>query len=590
MKTNLNTLTQDEIDDLENFIKSRMKKENKHIQEFLRDLKSGKLKNKHIEIEALDFICEGLTDIVEAWSEGKEEVGEVERVVCAPETRVGKFLRTYNKKQINLRDGINMLKKDNMFDETIRAISRTFERRKRFSLGDHDVTHTQRVLLNAAMIMNLRKELSERERKIILTSIIYHDSGRIHDFEDKCHGERAVQNFTDELDEFSDDEQDLIKFLIIQHCKSGSENEMAIASLNKTEEEKERYRIFLNYVKDADKLDRVRFPEVIPMLSDSLDPEMLYFDESKRLIKFACESLENTDLLFHIKNNKSKEDLFSREKVFAEVEVGEELEESVYKVLRENGYPKRSKNLKLNRIKPHNSKFIKDGYLYLLRGSRRGQMSGFFSYPYSKDKKNVEQYLKEHPSENADFIASQQSLKGRERFISTTTDITIVAEYTDLDLNRNISGSIYVLRVKPEDAYRIISPVGLKEFFGTEEDHDENEYLIPDFIAPEEVIKEFEYNDYIGVYEFLKNEIGLDIEKSDISLKDDINEQPELSDKYLDYIRRMNGISNKYWEDTYGGNSSNFQEMTRIINNGKGNTVLERMINGLFDPHDDDPR
>ena len=73
-------------------------------------------------------------------------------------------------------------------------------------------------------------------------------------------------------------------------------------------------------------------------------------------------------------------------------------------------------------------------------------------------------------------------------------------------------------------------------------------------------------------------------------MKDDINEQPELSDKYLDYIRRMNGISNKYWEDTYGGNSSNFQEMTRIINNGKGNTVLERMINGLFDPHDDDPR
>ena len=52
----------------------------------------------------------------------------------------------------------------------------------------------------------------------------------------------------------------------------------------------------------------------------------------------------------------------------------------------------------------------------------------------------------------------------------------------------------------------------------------------------------------------------------------------------------MNGISNKYWEDTYGGNSSNFQEMTRIINNGKGNTVLERMINGLFDPHDDDSR
>lgn len=590
MKKDLNLLTEDEIYELEDFVKSKIKKENKDIRKFFDDLKSGKLKNKHIESDALDFIYEGLTDVVDYWIEEKGNIGEVEKVVCAPNTRVGKFLSTYNKKQINLHDGINMLKKDNVLEETIRAISNTYLRRDYFSLGDHDVTHTQRVILNAAMIMNLRKELSERERKMVLTAIMYHDTGRIHDFEDKCHGERAVQSFTDELDEFSKDEQDLIKFMITQHCKSGLENEEAISALDKSKEEKERYRLFLNYLKDADKLDRVRFPEIIPMLSDSLDPDRLHFDESKRLIKFACESLENTELLFKIKNNKSKEDLFSREKVFAEAESGIQLAESVYEVLRENDYPERSKNLKLNKIKPHNSKFIKDGYLYLLRGDKKGQMSGFFSYPYSKEKKNAEEYLKENPSEDADFIASQQSLKGRERFISATTDISIAVEHTDLDLDRNISGSIYVLKIKPENAFRIISPIGLKEFYGTEEDHDEDEYLIPDFVDPEEIIKEFRYNDYIGVYKFLRNEIGLNIERSDIGLKANINEQPELSDKFLNYIRKRNQLSNKYWEDTYGGNSSSFQEITKIINSGKGNSNLEKMINALFNPYDDDPR
>lgn len=159
-----------------------------------------------------------------------------------------------------------------------------------------------------------------------------------------------------------------------------------------------------------------------------------------------------------------------------------------------------------------------------------------------------------------------------------------------MDLDKNVSGSIYVIRVRPKDAFRIISPIGLKEFYGTEEDHDEDEYLIPDFVDPEEIIKEFRYNDYIGVYKFLRNEIGLNIERSDIGLKANINEQPELSDKFLNYIRKRNQLSNKYWEDTYGGNSSNFQEITKIINSGKGNTNLEKMINALFDPHDDDPR
>ncbi len=259
MKVNLNSLTKDEIEELQNFVNTKIKKESKDVNRFFNDLISGKLKNKNIDIDALDFIYSGLSEMVDSWTKNQPQMSEIEKIVCGPNTMIGRFLKTYNKKQISFSAGIDMLKKAGTFSETIMAVSDTYTRRNSFELGDHDLTHTQRVILNAAMIMNLRNELSERERKIIYTAAEFHDTGRVHDYEDKFHGERAVQKFSHELDSFSEEEQDLIKFMIIQHCKSTSENEMAIQALNKSEEEKAKYRLFLNYLKDADKLDRVRF-------------------------------------------------------------------------------------------------------------------------------------------------------------------------------------------------------------------------------------------------------------------------------------------------------------------------------------------
>lgn len=589
MKVNLNSLTKDEIEELQNFVNTKIKKESKDVNRFFNDLISGKLKNKNIDIDALDFIYSGLSEMVDSWTKNQPQMSEIEKIVCGPNTMIGRFLKTYNKKQISFSAGIDMLKKAGTFSETIMAVSDTYTRRNSFELGDHDLTHTQRVILNAAMIMNLRNELSERERKIIYTAAEFHDTGRVHDYEDKFHGERAVQKFSHELDSFSEEEQDLIKFMIIQHCKSTSENEMAIQALNKSEEEKAKYRLFLNYLKDADKLDRVRFPELIPMLSDSLDPNRLYFDESKQLIKFACESLENSTDLFKVKNSKTKEDLFRRDRIFAEAETGEELIESVNEVLQKNGYPERSKNLKLKKLKPQNNKFIKDGYIYLLRGTKKGQSSGFFTYPYVNDKKNVEQYLREHPKVNADYLASQQSMKGRERFISTTTDITVAAQFTALNLEKRTSGSIYVLKVKPEDAFRVVSPIAHDMFFGAKDSGDESEYLIPDFVKPEEILKEFKYNDYQGIYDYLKNEIGLNITKSDINLRENVAQQPELSDKMLNQLRKLNESNNQYWKQSDVAGMG-FQFLTEAVNNGNGKTTLERVLNAIFDPHDDNQR
>lgn len=593
MRSNLNLLSKEEINELDKYIKLKFKNYNEDVEEFLSGLKSGKLKNKKIEVDALDFIQDGLTEVVDSWineknldnQEENNNIGRIEQIVCAPNTRVGKFLKQNTKKQISLDEGIKLLKKGNKLKEVLEKIAETQVKKNYFVLGDHDLNHTKRVLLNVSMIMNMRNELSQREREIIFTAIEYHDTGRVHDFEDKYHGERAVQNFSDELEKFSEEEQELIKFIIIQHCKSNSENQYAIDSLNKSEKEKSKYRLFLNYMKDADKLDRVRFPELTPFMTDSLDPQRLYFNESKQLIKFACEALENSENLFGLKNDKSKDALFSRKKVFAEFEEQSERIKSVEEFLKSNGYPERSKNLKLKNIKPQDKKFIKDGYLYLLRGSRQGQMSGFFTYQYAKDKKNLEQYLKETSRMTADIVASQQSMKGRERFISTTTDITIAAEFTKLNKEKNEQGSIYVIKVRPEDAFRVISPVGLGEFLGDKSQNDESEYLIPDYIKPEEILKEFKYNEYEEIYKYLKDEIGLNIEKRDIHLKDNVSEQVELSDEFLNNICKMNESQNKYWSSSEAADIG-FELLTQIVNNGKGDNTLEKMLNYLCNPTD----
>lgn len=598
MRSNLNLLTKEEIEELEKFVKSKIIKRNSDIEELFLGLKSGKLKNKKIDVDALDFVYEGLTDVVDEWIQNREKENReeksksttqttTEKIVCAPNTKIGKFLAKYDKKQITLDEGISRLKKNGSLGEVLRVVADVETRKNKFTLGDHDINHTKRVILNAGMIMEMRGELSERERKMILTATELHDTGRIHDWEDKVHGERAVQKLTDELKDFSEEEQEYIKFIITEHCKSARENEISINNLDKSEEEKAKYRKYLSYMKDADKLDRVRFPELSPFMTDSLDPERLDFEESKQLIKFACESLERFDMLFNLEGNKTLANLFERTKVFAKYESGEKLIRSVDKILSENGYPKRSENLRLTKLKPQNTKFIKDGYLYLLRGSRQGQMSGFYTFPYSKEKQNVEQYLQERPDLTADILASQQCMKGKERFISTTTDMTVAAGFTKLDREKNSSGSIYVIKIKPQNAYRVKSPVELASFFGNGLTGDESEYLIPDYIKPEEVAKEFRYNDYRGIFDYLKDEVGLDIVPEDLHINSKSHRHYEFSDEYLERICRNNEATNKNWEG-YSESDLGFRILTELANNGKAGTLLDKMMEYLISPDKDE--
>lgn len=162
------------------------------------------------------------------------------------------------------------------------------------------------------------------------------------------------------------------------------------------------------------------------------------------------------------------------------------------------GYPERSKQLE-NRVenqiaaKNIDEKFIKDGFVYLLRGGKKGQETGFYSKEYAN--KNTIQSLGLDPYKTA----FAQSLNGNTPFISATTDL-----YTALAFSRK--ERVYVLRVPVGDVYTFYNFHELME----------HEYMIPDFVSQNEIVRSFRYDKVKSIYRYLTEEVGLDICPEDL--------------------------------------------------------------------------
>lgn len=207
--------------------------------------------------------------------------------------------------------------------------------------------------------------------------------------------------------------------------------------------------------------------------------------------------------------------------------------ESPENLLKNHKYPSRTTipELKFGEWEVNlESKFIKDGYMYLLRGDYPNlEKKGFYSRPYGYAKKTAKQltqdlqssdevgyflygqeaYLKtvKPSSDNiADELAHNQSQRGGSSFISTTTnlDCAISGTGNQPDKEEQKNYEIYILKIPTE--YVINSNTG--NFYGMEED----EYLIPDCVYPSEVIAKFSRNEGNSVYEFLHKELGIDRE------------------------------------------------------------------------------
>ena len=174
------------------------------------------------------------------------------------------------------------------------------------------------------------------------------------------------------------------------------------------------------------------------------------------------------------------------------------------------GYPERSKNLDIYAQKGENArklnlKFIKDGYMYLLRGARDGQANGFYSEQYSK--KNTIESLKLDPNN----VAYAQSMNGNTPFISATTDLYMAASFSNKQ-------RIYILKIPVEDIYTLYQNDMLME----------EEYMIPDYISKDEIIKSFRYDRFRQIYNYLTLQVGLKITPEDLAIKDKDLSNPDM--------------------------------------------------------------
>ncbi len=225
---------------------------------------------------------------------------------------------------------------------------------------------------------------------------------------------------------------------------------------------------------------------------------------------------------------------------------------NVDEILKE--YPKRSSHLEKKskdeeQCKQLNEKFIKDGYMYLLRGAKKGQETGFYSRWY-KEKKTIE-------TENLDVdnIAYAQQLNGNTLFISATTRLSVASAFANHE-------RIYVLKIPVEDVYSFCKIDGLCE----------EEYMIPDFIKQEEILTSFRHDKFKQIYNFLTNEIGLELTPEDLGETKETIQRPDKEkielmiacnegDKWLDDI--LASLQEK-WLNQKGEpkekNTKNFEE------------------------------
>lgn len=188
-------------------------------------------------------------------------------------------------------------------------------------------------------------------------------------------------------------------------------------------------------------------------------------------------------------------------------------------------YPERSKCLEEKTENPMagknlNEKFVKDGYMYLLRGAKKGQETGFYSRDYANGKTIESMGLDPYQT------AYAQCLNGNTPFISATTDIYTAAAFSRKE-------RIYVLKVPVSDVYTFFSFSELME----------QEYMIPDFIAKDEIVRSFRYDKVRSLYTYLTEEVGLDICPADLGATPE--EIVSLDYDKLDTIIDFNGEENE---------------------------------------------
>ena len=145
----------------------------------------------------------------------------------------------------------------------------------------HGVDHTKRVLFFAEMLSML-DNLSDHDRNLVMVAAQLHDIGRENDARAIDHGKASKYKIETYglLRNFSEKDQEIIKFAVESHSLEPNQIELALKNIPR--KDRKDFKRILDYLQDADKLDRTR----IAQPDRQLDPERLSTPTAKRLVNF----------------------------------------------------------------------------------------------------------------------------------------------------------------------------------------------------------------------------------------------------------------------------------------------------------------
>lgn len=208
-------------------------------------------------------------------------------IVCFPED----IFDVVEIDQIHPVEFYQELENNRIADEFVYYRNSVLDKVEGFNQGVHEKKHSVRVLLLSLALGELLG-VSDRDRAILANVAIYHDSVRDNDGVDTIHGKKAVEKMemnSDsllsitckdvdneyELDFLSEEEEDIVKFIVQWHCV---DDEQVKGHLDELGDNKRTEKLFYLF-KDADALDRVRIRD--------LDVNYLRNEVSTKLIGFA---------------------------------------------------------------------------------------------------------------------------------------------------------------------------------------------------------------------------------------------------------------------------------------------------------------
>ena len=153
----------------------------------------------------------------------------------------------------------------------------------------HGLHHSEKVLL-FGYLLGIHENLSSEEFEILTDAAMYHDVGRMDDYEDEFHGYASALKLERILGSKpiyqNHENMEILKAICDAHSIDDSRVERIFVNYKISPEKKEIFMKLARMLKDADGLDRTRFRTTTQA---ALKEHFLRFDYSRDLVSLAYE-------------------------------------------------------------------------------------------------------------------------------------------------------------------------------------------------------------------------------------------------------------------------------------------------------------